>query len=148
MRRLAIITAPNTAAWASCRTITPNLHTSYEIAFGKRTAFELTLEVGRVGLPKDREVDTVRALFNLAKREDDRTVGKKTLRFALLAEAFRRVILEPELKRLDAVQGQNLKDLFLSYYTEFISPPSPLLGFAALNVIRRVTDQTQEFACA
>ena len=125
----------------------------YEIATTTDPAWKLIEKISGLELPKDREIDTLRSLWGVAKNEHnylpaDTPKDQKTNKFKFIASWLRRQIfwkLSDSAAAKDLANGNNnemkiLKNSFNQFFMEFVSPPAPLLGFAALNAIRKVSD--------
>lgn len=128
----------------------------WAISSGRFSAINITRKLGEIGLPKDREIDTLRSVWQLSKAEPATPppTAKNWIRtnsFALFADAFVDLILKPQIKRItqekvanhltEAQAAERIKQLRLALVdlsVESLRPPTPFLGYAALTHLRQL----------
>lgn len=113
----------------------------YAIGSYKMPAFTLAEKVGTLELPKDREIDTIRSLWGYAKNEIHSLGDTPTNKYKFVASSLRYSIANSVHARADMTEEDRARHTraFNQFYWEFVSPPAPVLSFAALNSFRKIT---------
>ncbi len=111
-----------------------------------RPALLLAQDIGKwLKLPADRELDTIRGLWELAKQEkrfsDKKEKGGGQLLFLnqLKAALYSPLSKRAKVQDPTGAQATALKENFVQFYTEFVSPPAQFLAYEALKQIADVT---------
>ncbi len=98
---------------------------------GKLSGLQIMEEVSKLELPKEREVDTIRSIWGRIKSTP--SVNAYEVYSNALVERF-----YDKLANARETQKE-LKKSFIQFFGESINPPQQIIGFAALNNIRKIT---------
>lgn len=125
----------------------------YAIASGKYHAYELSVKTGQAGLPEEREVDTIRAIWSYSKTEPTVMAGapNPTNAFRFFSEGMNFQLFMPSVRNattLDAADSgkrtAGVQTAYAEFLLEQVNPPQPLIGFSALNMLRKLQGTTSE----
>lgn len=112
-----------------------------DFSLKKKSPLELGAQIGSMGLPQGREVDTIRSWWSYARSwtapefnayqfysSGIRNLGYDRIAYPIeksdtMTEAQKEAVLKP------------LREHFVQFFAESVSPPEPILGFSALYMI-------------
>lgn len=111
-----------------------------DFSLKKKSPLELGAQIGSMGLPQGREVDTIRSWWSYARSwtapdfnayqfysSGIRNLGFDRIAYPIeksdITEAHKEAALKP------------LREHFVQFFAESVSPPEPILGFSALYTI-------------
>lgn len=114
---------------------------------GRFSAVMIAKKMGAYGLPKEREIDVLRNIWQLSKLEDAAPAGipgwEKSNSYWLFTRGLEELILKPQIISINAnaeitadekeKQLENLRLVHAVFATEAMNPVQPFLGFAGLS---------------